>query len=543
MADRVILNARIWTGTNVSVRDAERKREPTAVAIRGDSIVALGDDESIRMWIGPNTRVADARGRRMIPGMTDSHTHIISGGLQLARLNLRDVKDREEFVRAIGDSAKQKKSGEWVLGGRWSVESWKDARQPTKEWIDPATGDVPVFLPRMDGHAGLVNSAALRRAGIDAKGPADPPGGEIVRDPKTGETTGILKESAMDLVERVIPPPSDRERDDALRRGVEHANSLGITSVHNMSDLWELEVFRRAHAADKLSLRIIAYLSVSDWHVHLEKVKHYPVRDDRYRVAGFKGYMDGSLGSRTAYMKEPFSDAGPETKHPRGQLNAMADPPEKFREMVAVADREGLQLAVHAIGDEANHLLLDAYEYAAARHGPRDRRHRIEHVQHLVVEDIPRLAKLGVVASMQPYHKADDGRYAEKAIGKERLAGSYAFRQLLDSGAILAFGSDFPVVTLDPWAGIAAAVGARTLAGEVWLPTHSVALDEALYAYTAAPAKAVHREERWGTIEPGSFADLVILAADPFTIPQDQLDKVKVFQTILNGRTVFSQPE
>jgi predicted amidohydrolase YtcJ len=541
IADVVILDGRIWTG--VRRADPESSPVPTAVAIRGDRIRFVGNDAAANSWIGERTRIIHARGRRMIPGISDSHTHIISGGLHLARLNLRDVRDREEFVKRVADAARSKKSDEWVVGGRWSVESWPDSTAPNRSWLDPVTGETPAFLTRMDGHQALVNTAALKRARIDAKGPPDPPGGEIERDPATGEPTGVLKESAMNLVSRMIPSPSADELDAALKRAMEHANSLGVTSVHNMTDPWELEVFRRAHAAGRMTVRVTAYLSVSDWHSKIETVRTFPVDDDWLRVPGFKGYMDGSLGSRTAYMRDPYSDAGPDMKHPRGQLNAMADPPEKFREAVAEADAAGLQLAVHAIGDQANHLLLDAFEYAARRNGSRDRRHRIEHVQHLLVPDIPRFSVLGVVASMQPFHKADDGRYAERALGRERLAGSYAFRALVDAGATLVFGSDFPVVTLNPWQGIDAAVSARTLSGELWLPEHSLTIEESLLAYTAVPPRAIHREDRLGTIEPGKLADLLILAADPFSIPPESVGKMQVWQTIVGGRIVYAQPE
>jgi hypothetical protein len=395
----------------------------------------------------------------------------------------------------------------------------------------------------MDGHQALVNSAALRLAGIDAAGPIDPEGGEIERDSAGREPTGILKESAMDLVSRHIPPPSLAERLDGFRRAMAHANSLGITSVHNMSEPEDLEVFRRAHEERSMTVRVTVYLSVSDWEAWFEAVRTFPIRDEFLRVAGFKGYMDGSLGSRTAYMREPFSDAGSDSRYPRGQLNAMADPIESFRDMAVRADAESFQLAVHAIGDQANHLLLETLEEVSARNGRRDARHRVEHVQHLHVEDFGRFAALGVVASMQPFHKADDGRYAEKALGRERLKGSYAFRQLLDAGALLCFGSDFPVVTLNPFSGIDAAVNARTLAGDLWLPTHSLTMDEALRAYTVSPPRAVHAEESLGSLEEGKWADLVILADDPFTVPSNRVGQIRVWQTFVGGKVAYTHPE
>lgn len=541
-ADLVILGARIWTGTDDAVRPG-RRGEPTALAVLGDRIVAVGDDGDVRAWVGRGTKVIEARGRRVIPGITDSHTHIISGGFQLNRLTLRDVRSRREFVRAVAAEAEKKQTGQWVLGGRWSVESWEKQETPNKRWLDPVTGDIPTFLSRMDGHQALVNSAALRLAGIDASGPPDPKGGEIQRDPRTFEPTGILKESAKELVARLIPDPTAFERYDALRRAMKHANSLGVTSVHDMCSLADLEAFRRAEQEGALTLRITAYLSVSDWASYADKLPTYGLNSDQVLLAGFKGFMDGSLGSRTAYMRAPYSDATPQTRYPRGQLTAMADPPESFQQRVAWADARGLQLAVHAIGDEGNHLLLNAYEYASNRNGRRDARHRVEHAQHLHVTDVPRFAKLGVVASMQPFHKADDGRYAEKAIGKERLRGSYAFRQLVDAGALVIFGSDWPVVTINPFMGIDAAVNARTLAGEVWLPSHSLTLEEALRAYTVMPPRAVHREDRFGTIETGKYADLVILLEDPFTIPRERLGEVKVAHTIVGGKVVFSRAE
>ena len=616
-ASLVILNGKIWVPGLARVRPADGPEQPTAIAIKDDKILVVGDENAVRRVVGSKTRVIDIGGRRILPGITDSHTHIISGGLQMERLALRRVRNKSEFIKAIGIAAKGKQPGEWVLGGRWSVESWSDPAPPHRSWIDPVTGSVPVLLSRMDGHQALANTAALRLAGIDAKGPTDPPGGEIQRDPITGEPTGILKESAVGLVRDLVPRTSTAERYEALRRAMAHANSLGVTSVHDMCGLEDLDAFRladnddppggeiqrdpitgeptgilkesaaglvrdlvprtstaeryealrraMAHAnslgvtsvhdmcgledldafrlADNdgaMTVRVTAYLSVVDWPAFLEHVSTYAHESDMFRLAGFKGYMDGSLGSRTAYMKEPYLDSTSDTPYPRGQLNAMADPPEAFRRLVAIADAKGLQLAVHAIGDQANHLALDAYEAALKANGARRAYHRVEHVQHLLVSDIARFAELGVVASMQPFHKADDGRYAEKALDRARLAGSYAFRQLLDAGALLCFGSDWPVVTINPFAGIASAVNATTLDGKIWLPSHSISLDEALEAYTLSPARAIHRENRLGSIEPGKFADIVVLKDDPFSMPPTRLADVRVAMTIVAGKIVYS---
>ena len=538
-ADLVIVNAKIWTAAANAPTQGDA--QPTALAVRGERITAVGNDKTIRLSIGAGTRVIDAKGRRVIPGMTDCHTHLIGGGMQLARLMLRNVQDKAEFIEAVARDVRAKPSGEWIVGGRWSVDSWADPSPPHRAWLDPVTGDTPVFLKRMDGHSAVVNSAALRLAGIDRNGPADPTGGEVVRDPLTREPTGILKESAMGLVSRLIPKPGPAQRYEALRRAMKHANSLGLTSVNDMCGEDDLWAFAAAEHAGELTLRITAYLSVSDWAGYSERIDDYGLHSDMLRLAGFKGYMDGSLGSRTAYMRKPYSDATPDMPYPRGQLSAFADPPEELNQLAALVDSREMQMAVHAIGDEGNHLLIDAYEYAFKRRHRSDTRHRIEHVQHLLESDIERIAVLGITASMQPFHKADDGRYAEKAIGRERLKGSYAFRQLVDAGVLLVFGSDWPVVTLDPFAGVDSAVNARTLAGDVWLPSHSLSVEEALRCYTSSASRAVHREDQVGTLEIGKFADLVILNQDPFTIPKEKVGATKADYTIVAGRVVFER--
>ncbi len=534
--DLVILNARIWTGE----ADAA---EPVALAAGGGVILALGDNDAVLALAGDQTRIIDAGGRRLIPGLADSHTHIISGGLMLAQLNLRDVADKDAFIRAVAEEAKRKKRGEWIRGGRWSVESWKSPQPPTRAWLDPVTGDVPVFLQRMDGHQALVNSAALKLAGITASGPPDPKGGEIQRDPATGEPTGILKDAAMDLVSRHIPASTQTELHEALRRAMRHLNTLGITGVHDMCEPEHLAIFQQALQEGLLTVRIHAFLTTDGFRGGRRHFAAFPVRDDMLRLAGLKGYMDGSLGSRNAYMREPFVDAAPDAKYPKGQLTDFADPPAELNERVALADARGLQLAVHAIGDEANHLILDAYEAAARTKGPHDARHRVEHAQHLLATDIPRFAALGVVASMQPFHKADDGRYAEKALGKARLAGSYAFRPLLDAGAVVAFGSDWPVVTADPFAGMDAAVNSRTLAGEVWQAQNAITVREALVAYTRSPAWASHMETKLGTLRPGKLADLVVLSEDLLTIPPQRIASIHAWMTVVGGRVVYSHKE
>lgn len=550
-ADVIITNAKIWSGIG-----GANDPEIGAIAIIGDAIVEVGEPFVVtRDRLGPNTRMLDAAHRRVIPGMTDSHTHMISGGFQLVRLDLRGARNRDEFVHMIGADAKKRKQGEWIVGGRWSAESWPDPSPPRAKWIDEVTGDTPVFLSRMDGHQALVNTAALKLAGIDAKGPPDPVGGEIERDPQTKEPTGILKESAMNLVRRKIPEPTEKERYEALLRAMRHANSLGITSVHDMSEPADLETFLEAEQKGALTVRIAAYLTVDSSiapgvdspdsaHSLHDKVHDAGERihSKWLHVAGLKAYMDGSLGSRTAYMAEPFADATAETPYPRGQLTALAASP-GFADVLGELDSCNFQWAIHAIGDEANRLLLDAYEAVAAKNKTEGRLHRIEHVQHLRLDDIGRFAKLGVVASMQPLHKADDARYAEKALGSDRLAGSYAFRALLDTRALVIFGSDWPVVSMNPFEGMAAAVTARTVDGRKWQAQNSIAPYEAVAAYTVMPPRAIRRDATLGTIAPGKLADLVILKDDPFTVGEDRLSKVRVAMTIAGGKVVYAAPE
>ncbi len=550
-ADLIVINAKVWTAD-------ESCPEATAFAVRDGRFVHVGDGASVRSWAGPDTGCLDAGGARIIPGIIDAHLHLIGGGLQLARLDLRNVADRPDFIAAVAERADGMPRGDWILGGRWSTESWPDVAQPIKEWIDAATRDKPVFLVRMDGHSALVNSAALKLAGIDRDGPPDPPGGKIDRDPRTKEPTGILKEAAMDFVRNRVPEDSAAEQDRALAAAVQHAHRHGITTVHTMSPWSRLAVMERARDARTLTLRVRCYVSEDDWTDYVDHVMAFR-NDDCLRIAGFKQFMDGSLGSRTAYMAEPFADkphlsdeprtageprtsvrAGARRRDWRGLLTAAAAKKGEIQRLSAVAEAAGLNPAFHAIGDQANHMLLDAYQAVADANGPRpDRRQRVEHAQHLLPGDIPRFADPGVVASMQPFHKADDGRYAERAIGPERCKTSYAFRSLLDAGAVLAFGSDWPVVTLNPLKGIRAAVTGKTLDGKTFVPEQNITAEEALRAYTVGGAYAAGDEDRLGRIKAGYLADFVILADDILSADPEQIGAIGIKATYVNGLMVW----
>lgn len=565
----VVYNAKVWTGDPANpIADSFR--------IESGKFVAVGNGLEKDRPAQPktNTKYLDARGARIVPGLIDAHLHLLGGGLQLSRINLRDVPDRAAFIAALAERAKQTPKGEWIQGGRWSTESWPDPAQPTRQWIDAVTADHPVLLSRMDGHGALANSVALKLAGIDAHGPADPPGGQIERDAGTGEPTGILRDAAIDLVSSRIPAPSAAELDAALKAAMVEANRHGITSVHTMSGYRELAPINRARDAGSLTLRVRFFISQNKWQDYIDRAKNYR-NDDLLRVCGFKQYADGSLGSRTAYMHMPYSDNPPEKKDWRGLPRAFLGvdkPPKQSKtdeawlsdldKMCQAAGGPGLSIAIHAIGDEANRVVLDKYAYWFGNHfGPPEAREkgpdvvplqvigefnppdgmrlRIEHAQHLLAADIDRFARLGVVASMQPLHKADDARYAERAIGPVRCRTSYAFRSLLQAGAHVAFGSDWPVVSLNPFLGAHAAVTAKSLDGDVFVPEQCITIEEALTAYTRGAAHAAGDDKLLGQIAAHQAADFVILESDVLTTPPDEISKVSVQATYLGGRQVW----
>ncbi|MHC4769838.1 MAG: amidohydrolase, partial [Planctomycetota bacterium] len=521
-ADLVVENARIWSDGLVGFAEF--------AAVRDGRFIHVGDrDESV---VGPQTRRIDARSRVVLPGLIDAHLHMLSGGAQLQRLQLRDARDRQDFIRRVRDWADTLPPDAWVLGGRWSVESWAAPRQPTKEWVDEAAGRHPLYLSRMDGHSALVNSVALHRAGITNDGPPDPPGGVIDRDPRTGEPTGILREQAMDLVARHIPTPTLRDQVSALRGAALTALQHGITSVGDVASIGDLPAYEQL-ASRQPAVRFFLYPTASDWAEGAQVVQKFRGRTGWVEVRGLKTYIDGSLGSRTAYMREPFLGNTADRPSWRGLLRDGVEDG-RLERNVAAARAQGLQTIAHAIGDEGNHVLLNALEsvygedLAAARC-------RSEHAQHLLPQDIARFGELGVIASMQPYHKADDGRYAEDYIGAERCRWSYAFRSLLDRGAVVAFGSDWPVVTLDPFLGMEAAVTGRTLDGRYWQTQESIPVIDALRCYTSHAAYALVAEDEIGRIAPGYRADFLILNRSPFAADV-QWSEIRPLAVFVEGR-------
>ncbi len=526
----LVLFGKTWTGDST---------HPWAqgVAIAGDTIVAVGDSSTVARRVGPGTRVLRAGRGLIVPGLMDGHVHFLSGGYQLSSVDLRTADSPRDFVARIKAFAEERKPGEWILGGDWDHERWPGAPLPRKEWIDSVTPRNPVFVSRLDGHMALANSLALRAAGI-TRATRDVPGGTIVRDPRTGEPTGILKDEAQAPVYAAVPPTTPDQDDAALERAMRFAVARGVTGVSAVSAPWnEVAAILRARARGTLLLRVSLYPPLADWARVADSLRVRGAGDDWVRLAGVKGYVDGSLGSTTALFYEPYEDDPSTTGLETTNLDSL-------RRWIGRADSAGLQVAVHAIGERANDILLAIYDSVARAHGPRDRRFRIEHAQHLRPETVEHLARSGVIASMQPYHAIDDGRWAEKRIGR-RIHNAYVFRSLLDHGVRLQFGSDWTVAPIDPILGIYAAVTRRTLDGKNpggWVPEQKISVEEALRAYTAGNAYGVFAERRRGVLEPGFDADLVVLDQDLFTIPPETMDQVAVRFTVVGGKVVYQAP-
>jgi predicted amidohydrolase YtcJ len=528
-ADMLLVSARIWTG------DPSRP-EATALAARNGRIVAIGGDAEIAALKGSKTVVIDGKGRRVVPGFIDCHTHMSMGGFNLLAVDLRHTKDPADFTARLAGFAKTRPPGLWLTDGAWDHQVWANPILPTRAMLDPATGDRPTCLSRTDGHMMVCNSRALALAKVTRETP-DPPGGVIVRD-AAGEPTGVLKDAAMDLIGAVRPARTLAEVEEALATAVRHAAENGVTSVQDLpGNTLDLDAWESLRAAGKLTVRVNYRPSLSEWE-KARDLRKTMKNDEWLRVGGVKGYMDGSLGSGTALFFQPYADDPKGT----GVYAAEAIPLSRLEARVAAADAAGLQVEIHAIGDRANSELLGIFERVAKKNGARDRRFRIEHAQHLRAEDIPRFARLGVIASMQPYHAVDDGRWAEKRIGIGRCRTTYAFRSLEKTGATLVFGSDWDVAPLSPLAGIDAAVNRRTLDGkhpDGWIPEERIAVVDALRAYTSSAAWAAFEEKEKGTLTEGKLADFIVLSRDLLSIGRRELDGVKVEVTVVGGRVVF----
>jgi predicted amidohydrolase YtcJ len=522
-----IVNARMWTG------DA-RRPWADGMAISGDRITAVGSSAEVRKLTTSATRIIDAHGMMVTPGFIDAHVHFLAGGFGLSSVQLRTAKTPQEFIRRIAEYARTLPAGAWITNGDWDHEQW-GGELPRRDWIDSVTPNNPVWVNRLDGHMSLANSATLRVAGI-TKATAEVAGGTIVRD-EHGEPTGIFKDNATSLVDRVQPDPPPDAQERALDAAMRYVAGNGVASVTHMGSWSDLTVFERAHTAGRLRTRIYAAVPLSTW-VQLRDTIQARGRGDTWlKIGALKGFVDGSLGSHTAAMLEPFTDAPNDT-------GLFVNSPEQLYAWTSGADSAGLHVIVHAIGDRAIRTQLDIFQRVERENGARDRRFRIEHAQHVAPPELPRFAALGVIASVQPYHAIDDGRWAERVIGHERGKGTYAFKSLLDNHARLAFGSDWFVAPATPLEGIYAAVTRRTLDGanpNGWYPEQKITVEDALHGYTSGAAYASYDERDKGTLERGKLADFVMIDRDITRIAPEEIAQARVMMTVVGGRIIHSR--
>ena len=528
MAERVLMGGRVWSGGR------EAGPPATALVIERGRVELVGSDEDAEARVGPSTEVVDLAGRWAIPGFVDAHTHFIDGGLRLAEVELRGVASPTDFRARIARRVQAAEAGEWITGANWDEKVW-GGPLPGRAWVDEVAPGNPVFLVRSDLHMGVANSLALRRAGIDEHTP-DPGGGQIDRD-AAGSPTGILRDAAMGRMLDAIPSPGEAALDEALQRASSHALARGITQVHDMGQWAHFDTYRRAHSRARLDLRVYSVVPMSTLPRLTALVADEGRGDQRLWWGGLKAFVDGSLGSSTAWFSDPYTD-DPST---RGLVVTDLD---VLKASLVEVEQCGLQAIVHAIGDAANDWLLDAYLGVVQRFGRRDRRFRVEHAQHLSPDAIGRFGALDVVASVQPAHLVDDGPWAESRIGPERVARAYAFRALHQAGAAVAFGSDWTVAPLDPLPGLAAAVFRQTRDGAHpggWVPNEKISMEEALVAYTGGAAYAGFSEGWSGRLAPGMCADIAVLSGNPFIEGGDDRDEPGVDLTFVDGRVVYDR--
>jgi predicted amidohydrolase YtcJ len=535
-ADVLLTHGKIWT-----VDKAQPEAE--ALAVWHGRILAVGKSADLQPLAGPRTRVINLKGRRVVPGFYDSHVHLLGSGMRLNEVALKDAKGEEEFGRRLREFDRKLPRDSWLLGGEWDHDRTFAGTLPSAALLDKYVSDRPVFLRRYDGHMAVVNSRVLKLAGITAQ-TADPAGGVIYRKPGGKEPTGILRDNAMDLVLGLIPAPSDAEVAEAVTAALAEARQNGVTSVQDMDGSEAptrrrlFRLYQRLARAGRLTVRVDLRWPLAEWDSMARLGVEAGLGDDWVRIGGVKGFVDGSLGSSTAKMYEPFVNEP-------GSTGVYVTPLNKLREYILAADKAGLSVAVHAIGDRANAELLDIFAEVAKENGPRDRRFRVEHAQHLRPQDYRRFRDLGVIASMQPYHIIDDGRWAEGRIGAKRCASSYACRSLLDAGARVALGSDWSVAPLSPILGIDAAVNRRTLDGkhpDGWFPEQKIRVAEAIEGYTLTAAYAAFEEKDRGSLEPGKLADLVVLSRDILDeAERDHIADTEVLLTVVGGKVVYEK--
>jgi len=528
-ADLIIKNAKVFTAN-----DAGPWAE--AVACKSGKIIAVGTERDIAKFAGPATKVLDVHGRLVIPGLIDAHTHFSSGGRSLISLSFRGVNTIAKVQEMVAAKIKGLAPGALVSGSKYDHTLFPGGNWPTKEDLDKVSPDNPVVIRRVDGHSIWVNSSALKRSGI-TRDTKDPFGGEIFRDPKTGEPTGILTEAATGMI-RVSGDEVKSTPEQDILRGLEHAARLGLTGVHTDSDLTEIELYNKLKAEGRLSLRVYAWLPVEGLDSYIRKGIHQGQGDEMMCIGFQKVFIDGTLGSGTALMFAPFSDEPGKSglpQMPEAELDALFEK----------AQAKGYQTGTHAIGDKGVNWVLNAVERARKKFGTKDLRHRIEHAQIIVPADVPRFQELGVIASMQPTHCTTDMRFCAQRVGQERSKSAYIWRTLLDNGAKIAFGSDWPVEPLDPMRGLYSAVTRKNIEGDFpeggWFPEQRLTMEEAIKLFTSGSSYASFEEDIKGTLEPGKLADMVVLTKDLFTIAPKEILTTEAAYTILGGRIVFEK--
>jgi predicted amidohydrolase YtcJ len=544
-AETIVVNGKVYT---------VNPRQPwaEALALSDGRILAVGSSEEIERWRGPATKVIDAGGHLVLPGFTDSHIHFLEGGLTLIEPDLNDTRTTAEIENLLRNYAASHPGKDWIVGQGWTYDVFGATGLPDKQMLDRVFPERPVYLESFDGHSAWVNSKALAIAGITRK-THDPAGGAIVRDASTGEPTGALKEDARHLVKRLIPIPGREKKLSALRQALALASQYGLVRVHaageppdTFGDFFDLDLFEQLRREGKLTLRFYISRVIEPPELtpavisSLERARaHY--HDEWISVGAAKFFLDGVIEAHTAAMLEPYANDANDS-------GSTLWSPENFRQAVLELDRRGFQIFTHAIGDRAVREALDAYEQAAAKNGRHDARHRIEHVETISAVDVPRFARLGVIASMQPLHAypdEDTGVWL-RSVGHEREKLAFAWNSLERAGARLAFGSDWEVVTMNPWPGVQTAVTRQTDKGQPpggWVPEQRLTLAQTIEAYTLGAAYAGHRETTEGSLEAGKVADLIIVSQNVFEVAPQALHETRVLQTIVGGRTVYQAPK
>ena len=535
---KIYYNGIIWTGD-------ENIPLASAIAVRDEFIVGVGNDKSILEMADQETDTINLLGDFVTPGFIDNHVHFISGGLQLSRVNLSDVTTKLEFQERLKNYEKKLPDGSWILGGNWDHELW-GGEYPDKTWIDSVIIDRPVLLDRLDGHMALANSKALELAGINTK-TNDPIGGIIMKD-ENNEPTGILKDLAMSMVSDLVPIVSNEVLDNALITAMDYALSLGVTQVHDMGSWRDLETYKRNYIKNKLKIRVKIYPWYTNWKKLIDYVEDNGPGDDWLRWDGLKGMMDGSLGSRTAWMNKPYlADPLVNEKERVSSIGIITlEDTLDFKKVLRETDKANIQHAVHAIGDRANDWILDEYAKITIELGSKDRRSRIEHSQHLSVSALTRFSTENIIPSMQPYHLYDDGSWAHKRIGDDLLSRTYVFKTLIETGAKLTFGSDWTVAPLNPMTGIYASVTRKTRDGKNpngWFPKEKITVQDALKSYTINNAYAAFWEEKTGSITPGKYADFVVHSVNLLLAEPEQILTSKVLRTVVSGKDYLFSPE